>query len=132
MNYSIWKSNFLLYILYSCYIKFYFDYIFHIYVICFLRSWDWRSEYDSRTFKVTCNLKVKFTFYTKVQGKVNTYAKMNKGNTARKTTLSCKNIWKIVWLKSWGDCYEMFQKIAVLKFLGKHAWWRPLLPRCAA
>ena len=24
------------YVLYSCYIKFYFDYIFHIYVICFL------------------------------------------------------------------------------------------------
>ena len=30
------KSNFLLHVLYSCYIKFYFDYIFHIYVICFL------------------------------------------------------------------------------------------------
>ena len=30
------KSKFLLYVLYSCYIKFYFDYIFDIYVICFI------------------------------------------------------------------------------------------------
>ena len=30
------KSKILLYVLYSCYIKFCFDYRFHIYVICFL------------------------------------------------------------------------------------------------
>ena len=30
------KSKFLLYVLYSCYIKFYFDYIFHNHVMCFL------------------------------------------------------------------------------------------------
>ena len=30
------KSKFLLYALYLCYIKFYFDYIIHIYVICFI------------------------------------------------------------------------------------------------
>ena len=30
------KSKFLLYVLYSCYVKFYFDYIFHIYVIRFI------------------------------------------------------------------------------------------------
>ena len=29
------KSKFLLYVLYLYYIKFYFDYTFHIYVICF-------------------------------------------------------------------------------------------------
>ena len=97
-----------------------------------LDLWDWRSEYDSGISKVTCNLKVKFTFYAKVQGKVNTYAIMKKWNTARKITVSCKSMWKMVWLKSWDNCYEMFQKIAVLKFLGKHALWRPLLPGCAA
>ena len=30
------KSKFLLYGLYLCYTKFYFDYIFHIYVICLI------------------------------------------------------------------------------------------------
>ena len=25
---------------------------------------------------------------------------------------------------------KMFQKVLVLKFLGKHVWWRPLLSRC--
>ena len=30
------KSKFLLYLLYSCYMKFYFYYICHIYVICFI------------------------------------------------------------------------------------------------
>ena len=32
------KSKFFLYVLYLCYIKFYFDYVFHIYVICFIIS----------------------------------------------------------------------------------------------
>ena len=30
------KLKFLFYVLYSCYIRFYFDYIFHIYVRCIL------------------------------------------------------------------------------------------------
>ena len=30
------KTKFLLYVLYLCYIKFYSNYIFHIYVICFI------------------------------------------------------------------------------------------------
>ena len=30
------KSKFLLCVLYLCYMKFHFDYIFHIYVICFI------------------------------------------------------------------------------------------------
>ena len=30
------KPKVLLYVLHLCYIKFYFDYIFHIYVICFI------------------------------------------------------------------------------------------------
>ena len=79
-----------------------------------------------------CNLKVKFTFYAKVQGKVNTYAKRKKASTAKKTSVSWKSMWKMVWLNSWDKCPEMFQKIAVPKFLGKHTLWRPLLPRCAA
>ena len=61
-------------------------------------------------------------FYAKVQGKVNTNAKIKKS----------KSMWKMVWLNSWNNCSEMFWKIAVLNFLEKHAWWRPLLPRCAA
>ena len=97
-----------------------------------LDLWDWRSEYDSGISKVTCNLKVKFTFYAKVQGKVNTYAKMKKSKHCKKDNDILQEHMKIVWLKRWDNCYEMFQKIAVLKFLGKHAWWRPLLPRCAA
>ena len=43
-----------------------------------LDLWDWRSEYDSGVSEVKCNLKVKFTFYGKEQGKVNTYAKVKK------------------------------------------------------
>ena len=43
-----------------------------------LDFWDWRSEYDSGVSDVKYNLKVKFTFYGKEQGKVNTYAKMKK------------------------------------------------------
>ena len=43
---------------------------------------------------------------------------------------------KIVWLNDRNNCSEIFHKIArkvtVLKFPGKHAWWKPLLPRCAA
>ena len=94
--------------------------------------WDWRSEYDSGISKVTCNLKVKISFYAKVQGKVTPTQRWRKANTARKRTVSCKSMWKMVRLKSWDNCHEMFQKIAVLKFLGKHALWRPLLPMCAA
>ena len=33
----------------------------------------------------------------------------------------------MVWLNSWKSCSE-----AVLKFLGRYGWWRPLLPRCLA
>ena len=84
---------------------------------------DWRSEYDFGISKVT--------FYVKVQGKANTYAKMKKSKHCKKGVAFCKILWKMVWLKSSDNCSEMFQKIAVLKFLGKHAWWRPLLPRCA-
>ena len=49
-----------------------------------LDLWGWRSEYDSGISKVKCNLKVKFTFYAKVQGKVNTYAKMKKSKHCKK------------------------------------------------
>ena len=93
--------------------------------------WDQGSEYASGVSKVKCNLKVKFTFYSKVQRKGSTYAKMKKRKYCKKGTLSCKSIWKIVWLNSWNNRSDMFQKIAVIKFTGKHACWRPLLPRCA-
>ena len=33
---------------------------------------DWGSEHASGISKVKCNLKVKFTFYAKVGGKINT------------------------------------------------------------
>ena len=45
---------------------------------------DWGSEHASGISKVKCNLKVKFTFYAKVQGKVNTYAKMKKNKHCKK------------------------------------------------
>ena len=52
--------------------------------ISILDLWDWRSEYDSGISKVTRNLKIKFTFYAKVQGKVNTYTKMKKSKHCKK------------------------------------------------
>ena len=49
-----------------------------------LDLWDWHSEYDSGISKVKCNLKIKSTSYAKVQGKVNTYAKMKKCKHCKK------------------------------------------------
>ena len=43
---------------------------------------DWGSNTPLEYLK--CNLKVKFTFYAKVQGKVNTYAKMKKSKHCKK------------------------------------------------
>ena len=37
----------------------------------------------------------------------------------------------MVWLNKWNSCSEIFRKIAVVEFLGRHTWWRSLLPRCA-
>ena len=48
---------------------------------------DWGFEHASRISKVECNLKVKFTFYAKVQRKVNTYAKMKKSKYCKKGAL---------------------------------------------
>ena len=53
---------------------------------------DWDYEYASGISKVKCNLKVKFTFYAKVQGKVNTYAKMKKSKYCKKGVVSCKSM----------------------------------------
>ena len=48
----------------------------------------------------------------------------------KKGLVTCKSMQKLVWLNSWNSCSEMFRKTAALKFLGKHAWWRPLLSMC--
>ena len=48
---------------------------------------DWGSEHASGISKVKCNLKVKFIFYAKVQGKVNTYAKIKKSKYCQKGAL---------------------------------------------
>ena len=90
------------------------------------------AEYASGISKVKCNVKVKFTFYANVQRKVNTHAKMEKSKYCRKCPVSCKSVSKNVWLNSWNNCSQMLREISVLKFLGKHACCRPLLPRCAA
>ena len=89
------------------------------------------SEYVSGMSNNKCNLKVKDTFSTKEQGKVNTKAKV-KSKYYKERVESCKNIQKLIWLNSWNSCAEMFRKIATLKFLGKHAWCRPFLFRCTA
>ena len=52
---------------------------------------DWGSEHASGISKVKCNLKVKFTFYAKVQGKVNIYAKMKKSKYCKKGALFYEN-----------------------------------------
>ena len=46
---------------------------------------DWGSNTPLEYLK--CNLKVIFTFYAKVQGKVNTYAKMKKSKYCKKGAL---------------------------------------------
>ena len=66
-----------------------------------------------------------------MQGKVNTYAKM-KSKYCKKGVVSCKSMQKLVWLNSLNSYSEMFRKKAVLKFLGKHAWRRPLLSKFTA
>ena len=54
---------------------------------CILDLRDWGSEHASGISKVECNLKVKFTFYAKVQRKVNIYAKMKKSKYCKKSAL---------------------------------------------
>ena len=51
---------------------------------------DWGSEYDSGISKAKGNLKVKSILYVKVQGKINTYAKMNKSKCCKKGVESFK------------------------------------------
>ena len=72
---------------------------------------------------------LKVNFQAKAQGKVNTYAKMKRNKYCKKGLMSCKTMWKMVWLNSWHNCSDMFRKVIFLKFQGKHEWWRPLLPR---
>ena len=48
---------------------------------------DWGSEHACGISKVECNLKIKSTFYAKVQRKVNTYAKMKKNKYCEKSAL---------------------------------------------
>ena len=56
--------------------------------------------------------------YINVQGTVNTYAKI-------------KSMQKLVWWNSINSFSEIrFLGKAVLRFLGKHTWRRPLLSRC--
>ena len=55
-----------------------------------LDLWDWGSEHASGISKVKCNLKVKFTFYAKVQGKVHTYGKMKKSKYCKKDGVFCE------------------------------------------
>ena len=64
-------------------------------------------EYASGISKVKCDLKVKFTLYAKVQGKVNTYIKM-KSKYCDKSGMSYKGMRKLFWLNSSVSCPEMF------------------------
>ena len=70
--------------------------------------------YASGISKVDCYLKVKVTLYTMMQ----TPTQKWKPNTEI--------------ADSWNPSSEMFQKIGIQKFWGKHACWRPLLSRCTA
>ena len=64
--------------------------------------------------------------------KLNTSAKMKNSKYCKKGVVSCKNMWKMVWLNNRNNPFEMFRKIASFEFLEKDAWRRPLVPRCAA
>ena len=48
---------------------------------------DWGSEHTSGISKVTCNLKVKFTFLPEGARKINIYAKMKKSKYCKKCAL---------------------------------------------
>ena len=85
-----------------------------------------------KLFKVKRNPKVWFTFNAMVKGKANTYVKMKKSKYCKNGVVPCKSMWKMVWINNWNNCSVMFRKIGVLEFLGRHAWWRSLLLRCAA
>ena len=67
--------------------------------------------------------------YTKVQGRVNVYAKM-KSKHCKKGVVPCKSMYKLVWLDIWNSFSLIFPKIVVLKFLGKYVRCRSLLSRC--
>ena len=86
------------------------------------------SQYVPGISKVKCNLKVLVKLYTKVHGKINTDA----ANTERKAKCLAKACKNFFWLNNLSTCSEMFWKIGVLKFSGKHIQWRPLLSRCTA
>ena len=61
--------------------------------------------------------------------KVNGYVKL-KSKYWKKGLVSCKSMQKLIWPNRTAilKCFEK----TVLNFLGKHAWRRPLLPRCTA
>ena len=86
--------------------------------------------YFNFDFRIIC-LKKWSTFYTKAQRKVNVYAKV-KNEYCKKGVVSFKSLRKLIWLKIWNSCSDMFRKITVLTFPGKHAWWRPLFSSCTA
>ena len=67
------------------------------------------TKYASGISKVECYLKVKVTLYTKVQGKVNTNAKV-KIKYLKKVVVSCKSMRRVIWWNSWKSSSEMFQK----------------------
>ena len=124
--YIIWSFSFIIYFMFVLHALLYNYYILicilYVFLLYFHIIWFW-----------ICVITFLFSFFAQICYSVKfllskKYSYFNHSKFLCYTKIDCMRT--LIWLNGWNSCSEMDQKLAALNFLGKHAWWRPLLSRC--